>query len=159
MFHAKIGDEQLPLLYTSIRGVVPGVGMPGVPKIFADQLTLSQPGGKLCPPNNTGTPGFSDLPTALITLYNKGVIKCKAVERSKNLGDEFYNVVGIIFSLIEIRLTNFPNSWLGQTTPLLPSSDGPVNVFNNECTLRTILCVHAGRNFLYHFECNHGYET
>ena len=98
------------MLYTSIRGVVPGVGMPGVPKIFADQLTLSQPGGKLCPPNNTGTPGFSDLPTALITLYNKGVIKCKAVEKFENLGEEFYNVVGIIFSLVEIRLTKFSNS-------------------------------------------------
>jgi hypothetical protein len=28
----------------------------------ADQLILSQPGGRLSPPNNTGTPGFSDLP-------------------------------------------------------------------------------------------------
>ena len=36
------------------------------PQILADHLTLSQPGwGSLCPPNNTGTPGFSDLPTAL----------------------------------------------------------------------------------------------
>ena len=45
------------------------------PRFFSDQLTLSQPeGGRLCPPNNTGTPGFSDLPMALlciteITLY------------------------------------------------------------------------------------------
>ena len=45
--------------------------------------------------------------------------------------------MGIIFPLIEIRLTNWPNSGMGKTTPLLPSSDGPVNVFNNECTLRT----------------------
>ena len=39
-------------------------------QILANQLTLSQPAtrvGKLCPPNNTGTPGFSDLPTALGT--------------------------------------------------------------------------------------------
>ena len=37
------------------------------PKILADKLTLSQPGGggRLCPPNNTGIPGFSDLPTAM----------------------------------------------------------------------------------------------
>jgi hypothetical protein len=35
-------------------------------KILADQLFLSYPGGRLCPPNNTGTPGFSDLPTALL---------------------------------------------------------------------------------------------
>ena len=26
---------------------------------------ISAKGGILCPPNNTGTPGFSDLPTAL----------------------------------------------------------------------------------------------
>ena len=26
---------------------------------------ISTKGGRLCPPNNTGTPGFSDLPTAL----------------------------------------------------------------------------------------------
>ena len=39
---------------------------PPAPQFLADQLTLSQPGGnRLCPPNNTGTPGFSDLPTAL----------------------------------------------------------------------------------------------
>ena len=44
-------------------------GVPGVtwhPPILADQLTLSQPGGRLCPTNNTGTPGFSDLPAVLI---------------------------------------------------------------------------------------------
>ena len=34
---------------------------------FADQLTLSQPGGADYAQHiNTGTPGFSDLPTALI---------------------------------------------------------------------------------------------
>ena len=39
---------------------VPGVpGVPWHPQILADQLTLSQP------QNNSGTPGFSDLPTAL----------------------------------------------------------------------------------------------
>ena len=27
---------------------------------------ISNKGGRLCPPNNTGTPGFSDLPTALL---------------------------------------------------------------------------------------------
>ena len=48
--------------------VITGVSSPGVPgaprdpQILADQLTLSQPGGRLCPSNNTG---FSDLPTAL----------------------------------------------------------------------------------------------
>ena len=44
-------------------GVVPGGAAQGVPW----QLTLSQPkgGGRLCPTNNIGTPGFSDLPKAL----------------------------------------------------------------------------------------------
>ena len=37
------------------------------PQFLADQLILSQPGG---PPNNTGTPRFSDLPTA---LYSKSI--------------------------------------------------------------------------------------
>ena len=37
------------------------------PRILAYQSTLSQSGGggRLCPPNNTGPPGFSDLPPAL----------------------------------------------------------------------------------------------
>ena len=42
------------------------LGVPGVPwylQILADQISTK--GGRLCPPNNTGTPGFSDLPTAL----------------------------------------------------------------------------------------------
>ena len=45
------------------------LGVPGVPwypQILADQLTLSQPGGADYARHiNTGTPGFSDLPTAL----------------------------------------------------------------------------------------------
>ena len=46
------------------------LGMPGGrghPHILADQLDnpISTRGVRLCPPNNTGTPGFSDLPTAL----------------------------------------------------------------------------------------------
>ena len=46
-------------------------GMQGVPwhlRIWADQLTLSQPGGTDYAHHiTTGTPGFSDLPTALYT--------------------------------------------------------------------------------------------
>ena len=39
---------------------------PGAPQILADQLTLFQPGGTDYAHLNTiGTPGFSDLPTAL----------------------------------------------------------------------------------------------
>ena len=56
-----------PLIEIGFKGVLPGVpGVPWHPQILADQLTLSQPGGtdyaKLI---ITGTPGFSDLPTAL----------------------------------------------------------------------------------------------
>ncbi len=49
------------------------LGVPGVPwhtQILADQLTLFQPGGTdYAHLITTGTPGFSDLPTALI-LYD-----------------------------------------------------------------------------------------
>ena len=45
-----------------------GVSSMGVhPQILADQLTLSQPGGTdYAHLITTGTPGFSDLPTALL---------------------------------------------------------------------------------------------
>ena len=56
-----------------IEAGVSSLGVPWVPwhpQILADQLTLSQPGGgRLCPPNNTGIPGFSDLPTALMGSF------------------------------------------------------------------------------------------
>ena len=46
-------------------GVVPG-------GILADQLTLFQPGGTdYAQLITTGTPGFSDLPTALLKLYDQ----------------------------------------------------------------------------------------
>jgi hypothetical protein len=52
------------------RGVVPGGAI--APYILADQLTLSQTGrgggGKLCPPNDIGTAGFSDLPTGMLLV-------------------------------------------------------------------------------------------
>ena len=39
---------------------------------MAEQLILYQPGrDRLCTPNNTGTPGFSDLPTALPDWFTK----------------------------------------------------------------------------------------
>ena len=47
----------------------PGRGeghLPPLPQILADQLTLSQPGGTDYAHHiTTGTPGYSDLPTAL----------------------------------------------------------------------------------------------
>ena len=51
------------------------LGVPGVPwhtQILADQLTLFQPGGTdYAHLITTGTPGFSDLPTALLTQFQK----------------------------------------------------------------------------------------
>ena len=54
---------------------VPSLGVPGVPwhtQILADQLTLSQLGGTdYAHLITTGTPGFSDLPTALYTVCSR----------------------------------------------------------------------------------------
>ena len=49
------------------RGVVPvGAGGAMAPPDFSRSVNpISTRGGRLCPPNNAGTPGFSDLPTAL----------------------------------------------------------------------------------------------
>ena len=49
------------------RPVVPGgAGGAMAPPDFGRSVNpISTKGGRLCPPNNTGTPGFSDLPTAL----------------------------------------------------------------------------------------------
>ena len=51
-------------------------GVPGVPwhpQILTDQLTLSQP--RLCPPNNTGTPGFLNLSYGLAFFFCTFVCK------------------------------------------------------------------------------------
>ena len=49
------------------RGVVPGgAGGAIVPPDFGTSVSpISAKGGRICPPYNTGTPRFSDLPTAL----------------------------------------------------------------------------------------------
>ena len=51
------------------RGVVPpgGAGVAMAPPLerSVNPISIGGGGGRLCPPNNTGTPGFSDLPTAL----------------------------------------------------------------------------------------------
>ena len=53
----------------SVNAGLSSLGVPGVPwhtQILADQLTLFQPGGTdYAHLITTGTPGFSDLPTAL----------------------------------------------------------------------------------------------
>ena len=53
------------------RGVVPGLAEGAMaPPDFGRPLNpISAKGGTLFPPNNTGTPGFSDLPTALIMFF------------------------------------------------------------------------------------------
>ena len=50
----------------------PGVpGVPWYPQILAEQLSLYQPGGADYGHQiTTGTPGFSDLPTALLSEDN-----------------------------------------------------------------------------------------
>ena len=51
-------------------------GVPGVPwhpQILTDQLTLAQP--RLCPPNNTGTPGFLNLSYGLAFFFCTFVCK------------------------------------------------------------------------------------
>ena len=67
------------------------LGVPGVPghtQILADQLTLFQPGGTdYAHLITTGTPGFSDLPTALtyvLPLVNIDLVKYRALEISSN---------------------------------------------------------------------------
>ena len=44
---------------------------------------ISTKGGRLCPPNNTGTPGFSDLPTALLTLSISETGHCSIMKNMK----------------------------------------------------------------------------
>ena len=57
-------------------------------QILADQLTLSQPGGtNYAHLINTGTPGFSDLPTALFSTgwtNNSVILTAKAVSTVLN---------------------------------------------------------------------------
>ena len=52
-----------------LRGVFPmGAGGAMAPPDFGRSVNpISTTGGRLCPPNSTGTPGFSDLSTALRT--------------------------------------------------------------------------------------------
>jgi hypothetical protein len=62
--------------YYLLTSGLSSLGVPGVPwhtQILADQLTLFQPGGQITAYAHlitTGTPGFSDLPTALVSTYS-----------------------------------------------------------------------------------------
>ena len=77
--------------------------MPGVPwhtQILADQLTLFQPGGTdYAHLINTGTPRFSDLPTALL----KYVIHPAEVQVNSNLYPENFKLLEIILKLAFIQ--------------------------------------------------------
>jgi hypothetical protein len=62
--HNFAGLDMEVLNQSSPRGVVPRGAMK--PPDFGRSVNpIPTKGGRLCPPNNTGTPGFSDLPTAL----------------------------------------------------------------------------------------------
>ena len=56
-----------------------GVGAAGgamaTPDFVRSVNPISIRGGRLCPPNNTGTPGFSDLPAALHTRFKSLEVK------------------------------------------------------------------------------------
>ena len=59
-----IAQSKLYLRFFMVRPVVPGGAM--APPVFGRSVyPISIKGGRLCPPKNTGTPGFSDFPTAL----------------------------------------------------------------------------------------------
>ena len=53
--------------FQSLNASISGLSSP----VFArsvNPISTGGQGGRLCPPNDTGTPGFSDLPTALNTI-------------------------------------------------------------------------------------------
>ena len=67
--------NQHDLLIYPLRAGLSSLGVPGVPwhtQYLADQLTLFQPGGTdYAHLITTGTPRFSDLPTALVCASKK----------------------------------------------------------------------------------------
>jgi hypothetical protein len=76
----SIHEQSSSNIYLYSRGVVPGVARAGIamaaPDFGRSVNPISTMGGRLCPPNNTGTPGFSDLPTAL--FHNCEILLNKA---------------------------------------------------------------------------------
>ena len=82
-----------------LRSVVPGgAGGAHAPQILADQLTLSQPGGAdYAHHKDTGTLGFSDLPTALHLLL---LLLLRIFNFQKNLRKVQVNVFQNTYSCI-----------------------------------------------------------
>ena len=68
----KVVDFESVAIEEPVRPAVPGgAGDSIAPPDFGRSVNpISTKGGKLCPPNNTGTPGSSDLPTALKLVLN-----------------------------------------------------------------------------------------
>ena len=75
---------------------VASLGLPGVPwhpQILADQLTLSQPGGPDYDHHiTTGTPGFSDLPTALLSQDVTTNFGAKIMPLDCSIGSNLFQV-------------------------------------------------------------------
>ena len=70
------------------RLVVPGgAGGAMAPPNFGRSVNpISTKGGRLCPPYNTGTPKFSDPPTALMCVNLRIIFHCAAVCNTTRLG-------------------------------------------------------------------------
>ena len=79
-------------------GVVPGgAGGAMAPPDFGTSVNpISAKGGRLFPPNNTGTPGFSDLPTAL----HLGRATCTVHLISAQYQPQIYHVIRKAKSLL-----------------------------------------------------------
>ena len=93
------GIRVTPYNHRSAGPVVSGLSLLGVhTQILADQITISTRGRgeRLCPSNNTGTPGLSDLPTTLCvvvlqlvlikTFQNQELICTPTLESGINVG-------------------------------------------------------------------------
>ena len=66
----EFDKSRIELFANKCRSVVPGdAGGAIAPPDFGRSVNpISTMRGRLCPPNNTGTPGLSGLPTALTQL-------------------------------------------------------------------------------------------
>ena len=60
------GDNVAPLVEIGLTDLLKYGGVMAPQNFGRSVNPISTKGGRLCPPNNTGTPGFSDLPTALV---------------------------------------------------------------------------------------------
>jgi hypothetical protein len=75
---------------------------------------ISTKGGRLCPPNNTGTPGFSDLPTALSRkkLSIPATALCTTETRLLSWGQLHTNVTWVIEFLNHVLYRRHDNPLL-----------------------------------------------